>query len=137
MHDAACPFSARMSTLPALLAHARLRLQTADVPQDVVNRVELVLEELFTNSVVHGYCGGDDTLVWLDVKPEKTAVKLVYADAAPPYDPLEHEADLEYCNEHRAVGGLGVLLACRLADEIEYRFVDGRNILALGFRIAT
>jgi len=135
MHDAACQFSARMSTLPALLAHARLRLQTAIIPQDVVNRVELVLEELFTNSVMHGYGGSDDMVVWLDVKPEKTAVKLVYADAAPPYDPLRHEADLEYCNVHRAAGGLGVLLARKLADEIEYRFVDGRNILTLCFRV--
>lgn len=136
MHDAACPFSARMSTLPALLAHARLRLQAANVPQHVVNRVELVIEELFTNSVVHGYGGCDDTVVWLDVQPGKAAVRLVYADAAPPYDPLRHEADLEYCTEQRAAGGLGVLLARRLADEIEYRFTDGRNILTLCFRIA-
>jgi anti-sigma regulatory factor (Ser/Thr protein kinase) len=136
MQDAACPFSARMSTLPALLAHARRRLQAADIPRDVVDRIELVLEELFTNSGVHGYGGSADTLVWLDVQPGKTAVRLVYADAAPPYDPLRHEADLEYCNEDRAAGGLGVLLARRLADEIEYRFVDGRNVLTLCFRVA-
>lgn len=134
MPDAARRFSASMSTLPVLLSHVRRHLQAGNTAQDVMTRIELVLEELFTNSVVHGYGGSNDNPVWLDIQHGKEAVRLVYTDAAPPYDPLEHKADLEYRNEQRAAGGLGVLLARRLADEIEYRYFEGRNILTLSFR---
>jgi len=135
MPDAARQFSAHMSTLPTLLAHARLHLQGRHLSPSVVKRIELVLEELFTNSVVHGYAGRADGLVWLDIQHRQEAVKLVYTDAAPLYDPLEHKADLEYRNEQRAAGGLGVLLARKLADEIDYRFIDDKNVLTLSFRV--
>lgn len=126
-------FPARMSALPGVLAYARSALAGTPFEPHGANRVELVLEELFTNTVMHGYGGDSDRSVWLRFDCEPTALAIEYIDEAPPYDPLQHRADLEFEREARPAGGLGILLARRLADRVDYRYADGRNVLTLRF----
>lgn len=115
-------FPARMSALPGVLAYARGALAGTPFEPHGANRIELVLEELFTNTVVHGYGGDSDRSVWLRFDCDPTALAIEYVDAAPPYDPLQHRADLEFEREAR-----------QLADRVDYRYADGRNVLTLRF----
>jgi anti-sigma regulatory factor (Ser/Thr protein kinase) len=123
-----------MDALQEVIAHVRGCLLAAALEEAVIRRVELVIEELFTNSVTHGYGGDSDAPVWLDCRIEPSALAVDYCDAAPPFDPLQHRPDLEFGACDRPAGGLGVLLARRLADRIDYRRLDGKNVLTLVFR---
>ncbi|MCC6534279.1 MAG: ATP-binding protein [Burkholderiales bacterium] len=129
-------FCARMSALPELLACVRASCAAAAVEPAVLRRIELVLEELFTNTVTHGYGGDCDAPVWLCVTPAAEALSITYADAGTPFDPLEHRTDLDLGNARRPQGGLGVLLVRRLADAIGYHRDDGRNVVTLRFSTA-
>lgn len=124
-----------MSALPAMLAYARHCVSNVGAAR-TAGRIELALEELFTNSVMHGYGGESDASVWLRIDIAPTTIVLEYTDAAPPYDPLQHTTDLDHDRADRPAGGLGILIARRLSDRAEYRFASGKNVLSLSFDVS-
>jgi len=101
-------------------------------------RIALVAEELFTNSVKHGYGGDSAMKVWLMLQPEVGACRLVYEDAAPPYDPFADlaEPNLEAPVDARAVGGFGVLLGARFSRSHGYTRAGDRNRISLVLPLA-
>jgi len=127
-------FAARLSILPELLAHVRARCRDAGIDEPATLRIELVLEEIFTNTVRHGYRGDSDAPVWLGAARVSDALLLTYQDAAPPHDPLAQSIHVPATLEERGVGGLGILLARQLASAIAYRRSGDRNVLTLTFR---
>jgi anti-sigma regulatory factor (Ser/Thr protein kinase) len=126
-------FAAHMGALRELRRFIEAVCREAAIARNDTLRIALVAEELFTNSVKHGY-GGDSTMhVWLTLQPEDDACRLVYEDAAPPYDPFADPAapDLEAPVDTRAVGGLGVLLVARFSRSHEYTRAGDRNRISL------
>lgn len=103
-----------------------------------VLRAQTVVEELFVNSVTHGGRGdGTGVVVGLSVAACDGELRLHYEDQFAHFDPF---ADLDSVEqearqpvERRAVGGLGRLLAGRLADEVRYARQRGRNSIDLRF----
>ena len=127
-------FVADMKALPDVVAFAAAASREAGF--DGVPRlfVELIIEELFTNSVVHGY-GGDSGPVWLSVADEDGKLSLTYEDAAPPWDPFAPPTpDLNASVEERLVGGLGIPLVKALSESVTYDRHDGRNRIILILR---
>lgn len=122
-----------MSALPALLAYARHCLSDTAFGHHRAERIQLVLEELFTNTVSHGYGGECDRPVWVGFELQPSELSISYSDEAPPYDPLQHDTDLDFDQTSRPAGGLGILLARRFADRMDYRYGSGRNVLTLSF----
>src|SRR5690606_19975307 len=95
-------------------------------------RAELVIEELFTNTVRHGYRGECDHPVWLHALPSPGTLCLTYQDAASPFDPLAVEL-AEAATAARCIGGQGIRLIRSLASSVAYRRAEERNILTLLF----
>jgi anti-sigma regulatory factor (Ser/Thr protein kinase) len=104
--------------------------------QNTVLRVRLVIEELFTNSVHHGYRHRDG-LIWLTAHSDNQRLQIGYQDEAVAYNPLAvNEAALQAMHanaDYRPVGGLGIILIANLVDGADYRYQDGRNVLDLVF----
>jgi len=96
-------------------------------------RLNLVLEELFTNTVKHGHRGDCDAPVWIGLSRTGDAVQVVYEDKAPPFNPYAHlpEDPPDTTLEMRKVGGLGVLLTKQLAASRDYTYLFGRNRIRL------
>ena len=103
-------------------------------------RVVLVVEELFTNTLRHGYGRECDEPIEIVLEADGDVVRLRYRDAAARYDPLGGlEASREALDaplEARPVGGLGVPLIAGLAEDIAYAFENGRNCLRMTLRTA-
>jgi serine/threonine-protein kinase RsbW len=99
----------------------------------VLARVGLMLDELVTNIVLHGYGEEVGTIeVEATVSGRELAVTLV--DHAFAYDPLQApETDTTLDIEHRSIGGLGVQFVRQMADALSYRRIerDGRAANAL------
>lgn len=102
-------------------------------------RLTLVVEELFSNTVTHGYRAESDAPIHLSLSAETGAVGLLYEDAAPPHDPLSalalHAADVAATVASRPVGKLGVHLIRELTEGARYVHEDGRNRLWLRLRL--
>ena len=128
-------FAARLSALPHAAAFvdafcARNRIGRADAL-----RLTLVVEELFTNSVTHGYGGECDAPIELALAATAGEIALLYEDAAGPYDPLARYAaapdHLLATVESRPAGGLGIHLVRELVASARYAHEAGRNRLWL------
>lgn len=94
-----------------------------------------VIEELFTNTVRHGYRDETDALVRISLALTDDRISLLYEDWAPRYDPLSRFAaapsDLDAEIESRRAGGLGVYLIGRLVATARYAYESGANRLSL------
>ncbi len=134
--------SARFSALRELLAPLsaeECRVGGEGQAQSLL-RAQLAIEELFANSIHHGYGEESDQLVWLTVDRGDEILHVTYADAAEAFDPfdtLRPSSEIsEIPLEDRHVGGLGRLLVRELAQRCEYRREGGRNVTVLEFAIS-
>lgn len=97
-------------------------------------RVVLVLEELFTNTVTHGYPAGADGPIWLALVSHGGAVEVTYEDAAPAFDPLTAAPappDFSRGLADQLPGGLGLALVRGLTTAARYARVGNRNRITL------
>ncbi|KPK14701.1 MAG: hypothetical protein AMJ67_15915 [Betaproteobacteria bacterium SG8_41] len=122
-----------MGALRELRGFIEAVCREAAIARNDTLRIALVAEELFTNSVKHGYGGDSGKQVWLTLQPGEGACRLVYEDAAPPYNPFADAAtpDLEAPLDTRAIGGLGVLLVARFSRSHKYTRAGDRNRISL------
>jgi serine/threonine-protein kinase RsbW len=101
-------------------------------------RLRLIVEELFTNSIQHGYRAESDTPIRVELAVIDGYPTLIYEDDAPPYDPLAKLSALASDDVTQlaapSADGLGLLLVGRLAYGAHYAHEHGRNRLWLAMR---
>ena len=131
--DKATLFQAKLEQLRALRSFLEAFFADAGLAHDDCLRVNLVLEELFTNTVRHGHGGDSDAPVWVTLASGPAGVNLTYEDAAPPFNPYGRPPDAspDTTVKMRKIGGLGVLLTRKLAASREYAYLYGRNRVRL------
>ncbi|MRR08786.1 ATP-binding protein [bacterium] len=124
-------FSADLDQLPLAIGFASRACATAGLPPDACLKAELVIEELFSNTVRHGYGIGAarrERPVWIGITREDDGVIISYQDAAPQHNPLVEDPDLaERTVSRRHIGGLGRVLVRDLPRDVSYSVEDGRN----------
>ncbi len=127
-------FPARMSELHALRSFVEGFCAQAKLARGKCLRLNLVLEELFTNTVRHGHRGDSESPVWVSLTVDAEAlVRVSYEDTAPPFNPYAHLAKASADNTlSLKAGGLGVLLTRELSASRDYAYVFGRNCIRLG-----
>ncbi len=134
---------ARFSALPQLLAPLAPAAQAVTSPEltRTLLRAQLAVEEMFANSIHHGYGQESDQPVWLGVTLHDDTLQLVYADQAAAFDPFAAIAtpadDPATPLDGRRVGGLGRLLVRELAGHCGYRREGGRNVTRLEFPVTS
>jgi len=127
-------FPARLEQLEELRLFLESFCAQAGLARENCLRLNLVLEELFTNTVRHGHGGDCDAPVWVCVASGGNArVDVSYEDTAPPFNPYARLPDRapETPLERRGLGGLGVLLTRKLAASRDYAYLHGRNCIRL------
>jgi serine/threonine-protein kinase RsbW len=134
----ACTVPARMECLSQALSFVEEFCRDSHVASSDSLRLSLVVEELFTNTVMHGHGGGSDAPVRIGLGAGPLQLELTYEDMAPPFDPLEHVAraaiNLETGVSERPVGHLGITLVVNMAIRVSYARADGWNRLRLELR---
>lgn len=130
-------FPARLEELRALRQFIEGFCTQAVLAERDCLRFNLVLEELFTNTVRHGHRGDSDAPVWITLSAAQDTVQVTYEDTAPPFNPYGKppEASPDTTIRTRKPGGLGVLLTRRLAASGEYAYLYGRNRIRLAFAL--
>jgi serine/threonine-protein kinase RsbW len=119
-----------IESLDAVVGFVRLLSRMAGLSQERTFRLRLAVEELFANIVMHGYGGGDpDGVLELTGGVDDGRLWLRLTDSAPSFDPtgVPDPTDLQRPLDERRPGGLGLLLARSVVDEIRYEYCGGRN----------
>jgi anti-sigma regulatory factor (Ser/Thr protein kinase) len=127
------PVAADIGGLEIARLQVRRHLEENGVGEHTVAATELVLEEVITNILRHGYGGyaGDDGAqhwIEIEVSIEPGAVQLLVVDDGTPFDPLAHaEPELPQSLDEAPIGGLGLLMIRRTASELAYERRGGHN----------
>ena len=104
----------------------------ASLPRNPGLRLNLILEELFTNTVNHGHRGDCDFSIWISLTANDTGIAVTYLDQGPPFNPLAMaKAQLDVPLDEREIGGLGIHLTTELTSASDYAYLFGRNRLRL------
>jgi len=130
-------FPARFAAVADTAAFALTFCARSGIPRETASRVRLILEELLTNSIRHGYREERDTGIRIELDVVEGCPAIVYEDMAPPYDPLQRAAEAstrEDAPVDAPPGGLGVLLIGKLSCHATYAYEDGRNRVSLVVR---
>jgi len=102
----------------------------------LVFNLNLVLDELVTNTVSYGYDDAAPHDIEITLRREDGLLTLVLEDDARAFNPLDApDPDLDASLEKRRVGGLGVHLVRTLMDTVDYHRVADRNRLVMTKRI--
>ena len=118
----------------ATLADIIERFGAVNALSDAVqNRLNLMLDELITNSITYGLTKIPDPELRLRLHVAEGAVVAQIEDNGTAFNPFEEapEPDPTLGLEERPIGGLGVFLVKQFADSTAYERVDGRNRITL------
>ena len=126
---------AQLSELRALADMVETFGTTHDLPGRTTFIINLALDELITNVLVHGkFNNGVEPNIEVELSlRNKTAVLVVESNDVP-FDPTEDtNPDTESSLIDRGIGGLGLHLVKSQASRVSYAFVSGKNRLTLEY----
>jgi len=132
-------FEASLERFQELRDHVERYCSESGIGRETSGRLILVLEELFANTVEHGYAqlagGAGERPVWLSLAADASGVEVIYEDAAPAHDPFAKAAAPDYSGpvDSWQIGGVGVALVIKLGRKVSYDRAGGRN--RIGFTI--
>ena len=103
---------------------------------DVEFDLNLVLEELFMNTIRHGGCRDQAGAAHIHIRASGDSVDLEYRDRGVPFNPLDAPpAKIDAPLEERTPGGLGIHLVRQIMSDVRYRRSDGENQLTMARRM--
>ena len=105
--------------------------------RELCMKIQLIVEELFVNTVNHGHAGDSEAAVEVTIALDEEGAELIYVDSAPAFDPFADVSDPDGAAavEGRPVGGLGLYLITRLADRYDYERAGDHNRITVHVRL--
>ena len=106
------------------------------VPPEIAGDLNLALEEVLANVIMHAYPQGGAHEIRVDVTAGRDGVAAEVVDDGVDFDPLQRlEPNVALPLAQRPVGGLGIFLVRRVMDELHYSRESGRNRLTMAKKV--
>ena len=126
-------FPAKTESLSAVLGFVEEILEGFACPMKIQMAISVAIEEVFVNVAHYAYPDGvgDMTLsIGFDAESRTATFRMV--DKGVPFDPLKKpDPDITLSAEEREVGGLGIFIAKKTMDSLQYAYENGENILTM------
>jgi serine/threonine-protein kinase RsbW len=117
--------AAEMSALEQFRLELLSYLAPFDLEERVINRVEVVLEEMVSNVVRHSH---DADCLTIEAECADRAVRLAVEDNGEAFNPLDEPEPERFSTlEDAVVGGQGIPLIKRLSKSVSYDRVGTHN----------
>jgi anti-sigma regulatory factor (Ser/Thr protein kinase) len=121
-----------LSELKALHRHLNNWGGDIGVPADSISRINICLDELFTNIVLYGLKDDLEHIIELTLNGDNKLVIINIEDDGIPVNPLEKiDPDFPENIESAKIGGLGILIIRKLMDNVCYERKQGKNKLTM------
>ena len=112
-------------------------LEKNGCPIKVQMKIDLALEELFVNIAHYAYKGtAGDAVILAGPDPKTGILRITFRDWGVPFDPLaKTDPDISLSVEEREIGGLGIFMAKKIMDTMDYKYENGQNVLTMTKKI--
>ena len=101
-----------------------------DVNEKSLFQLNLVLEELISNTMFYGFTGRNDGKIEVELKFDGNNFFVEIQDNATAYNPTLEVDDVSGMElDERQIGGLGIMLAQRISEDMSYMYQDNKNKL--------
>ena len=123
----------KLESLDTLNDFVHQIIQNSPCTEQQQIQIDLVVEELFVNIVNYAYPESIG-MVQVECKLSGDSGQLIiqFKDQGIEFNPLaKKEIDVHDRFERRPVGGLGIYLAKKYTNSIEYERTDGSNVLTI------
>ncbi|MBQ0066068.1 MAG: ATP-binding protein [Firmicutes bacterium] len=115
-------------TIPQVQSFVEIQMEKAMLPMRISHKMSISVDELFTNIVQ--YSSASWAKVSCHIDEEK--VEVIMLDNGVRYNPLlKTDPDVSSSLEKRQIGGLGIFMAKKLLDELDYEYSNNLNKVTL------
>ena len=123
--------AAETENLDQVLAFIDEQLEAAECPPKVQMQIDIAVEEIFVNIAHYAYGSGHgDSDIFIGV--DNNTATIEFRDSGIPFNPLQKaDPDITLSAEDRQIGGLGIYMVKKSMDAVDYRYIDGQNILTI------
>jgi len=127
---------ATLESIDPIVQYVLSAAAAAGLDKKSAYRLRLAVDEIATNIITHGYAESQTTGdVMVEATVGEEALTVTLEDSAPAFDPrgLDDPDHLGKPGHERPIGGLGVFIALKNVDQLEYEYRDhkNRNILTM------
>jgi len=129
---------ADISRLGELESFLETELEKRNCSMKTLNAIEVASEEIFTNIAHYAYpelnAKGKfgQVVVSLRFDAEDNEASIRFVDGGVRFNPLQQaEPDTTASAEDRKIGGLGIYMVKKTMDEVEYQYIDKKNVLTI------
>ena len=97
----------------------------------------IILDETISNITNYAYPHKTGSIyVFIYIKQTFDSIKVTIIDTGIPFNPEAKQAPEKMSKRHSSVGGYGIFISKKLADEYSYQLKDGKNILTITKKLA-
>lgn len=132
--DEPTDFGKPLALAADLQEFSRIReiLLACDLPRRTKFELCLAAEEIFVNICFYAFQDRDpaDEKILFTLE-QSDRIRMRFCDRGIPYDPREKVISADEYDPETQIGGLGKLIAFTVADQVDYEYADGQNILTL------
>lgn len=103
-------------------------IEDCSVPLRIGYSLKVVTDEIFSNIVY--YSGAKNAEILF--RNDSDRITLIFTDDGMPYNPMEaEEPDITAGAEERGIGGLGLFMVKKMAEQVQYEYTDRKNRLTV------
>ena len=126
-------FKAKTEALTDVLGFVDEMLEKYACPMKIQTAVCVAIEEVFVNVARYAYKNAEgDVSLGIGFDDESRTVTFRMTDNGVPFNPLtKPDPDITLSADDREIGGLGIFIAKKTMDSVEYAYENGENILTM------
>ena len=124
---------ARTENLNQVMAFVDESLEEAGCSMKAQIQIDVAVEEVFVNIAQYAYAPGTgEAVIRVETEKNPGTVEIVFIDSGVPFNPLAvKEPDVTLSASDRKIGGLGIFMVKKSMDDVNYEYVDKKNILTI------
>ena len=126
-------FAAKTEHLMDVLGFVEETLEQFECPMKIQMAICVAIEEVFVNVANYAYGDGEgDMTLGIGFDNTSQTVTFRMTDKGIPFDPLKKpDPDITLSAEDREIGGLGIFIAKKTMDNLNYAYENGENVLTM------
>ena len=104
--------------------------------KDLERKMDMIIDELLGNIILYAFSEGGEHEIEITAEQVRNRLTVTISDDGVPFNPLLIDPpDTSLATKDRPLGGLGILLVRKMADDILYQRRIDKNVLTLIIRV--